>query len=88
MSLTLATPGELKGVLELEGYTVIKESEFYWFMAKNPSDEPLNIPKESKSGFVSPDVMDYIKFETQMSHNKFMLLKDSLPEKAKGKTPE
>jgi hypothetical protein len=78
MSLTFATPNELKAVLEIEGYKVIHESEFFWYMAKRPSDEPLTIPKESQIGFVSPDFMDNIMFDVQMSHHKFMLLRASL----------
>jgi hypothetical protein len=82
--LALIGPEELKDVLVEDGYTVIFENEFHWFLAKDAKQQaPINIPREpGEDGCVSMEIMEHVRNEAQISYHKYFEIKKRLKAKA------
>lgn len=82
--IALVPPEELKAVLEEDGYSVAKETEYHWFFVKGSHDEPITLPKESgEDGCVPMEVMERTLGAAQISHYKYFDLRDKAREKMK-----
>ncbi len=80
--LKLIPPEELKTILEEHGLSVVAESEFHWFLAKEDHGEPICIPKEpGEDGCVPMDVMEHSLYVAQISHHRYFELKEKIQKK-------
>ena len=74
-ALALIPPELLRKVLEADGFALIYEDEFHWYLSKGLSGVPLALPKEKgEDGMVSMLVMEPLLFEAHIDHHKYFAL--------------
>lgn len=77
--LALIPPEHLKRVLEADGFSVIDEDEFHWYLARGSRTIPIHLPKEAgEDGCVSMLVMEPLLREAGIDHYKYFALYKAL----------
>lgn len=72
-------PERLEKILEADGFKVVYEDHFNWWLARRVRDIPLNIPKETGRGeCVSPEIVEDVLFEAGIDHLKYVALREML----------
>lgn len=74
-ALALIPPDLLLKVLQADGFQVVHQDDYHWYLAKGLADVPIHLPKQpGEDGMVSMLVMEPLLFEAHIDHAKYFAL--------------